>query len=129
MAFKKGQARPKGSGRQKGSLNKRSEVAEAILKFHDFSIFNEWVHLYRSLGDSLDESQLKHSILTQMAPFVHPKLTTIKVEKTPEETALESLTTPELIERAREIVLKQGVGYEKLEKEEPIPGQSKKSNK
>lgn len=114
MAFKKGNSKVPGSGRKKGILNKRSAEARAVLDFHDLNVIDEWARMYRAAPEeTLEDRYFKHTILNALAPYVYPKLTTIKVEKTPEDLELENMSDEEVFEKARAIVLQQGVGYVK----------------
>jgi hypothetical protein len=120
VTFKKGHGKVLGSGRKRGQKNKRSLVFDAILDFKNFDMVSEAIDLFRSLGSSLDEKELKAKILLGMLPYGYPKLTAPKEqEKTPEELELEGMSIEELARRAAPIVLQKGVGYAtKLESKE-----------
>jgi hypothetical protein len=68
MGFKPGQQKPVGSGRSKGSKNKRSEHLVDALESLNFNLPERLIHLLPKLSD-----EKQADVLLEMMSFIFPK--------------------------------------------------------
>lgn len=72
MPFKKGDPRPEGSGRKKGTPDKKSILVREILESHGINLVEQIIVRLPKLKT---EEQVK--ALIQLIPYCYPKLTAI----------------------------------------------------
>jgi hypothetical protein len=72
MPFKKGDPRPPGSGRKKGTPHKKSILVKEILDSHGINLIEQ---IIVRLKDISKVDQVK--ALMQLLPYVYPKLTSV----------------------------------------------------
>lgn len=73
MAWEKGKPRPEGSGRKKGTPNKRTEEVLEILAKHKFNVIEELIELYHRTGNEDATAGVAVKVLTELASYVYPK--------------------------------------------------------
>lgn len=99
MTFEKGKPRPENAGRRPGTVNVRTMLLKRFLEAENVNVVQQLVAL---IPDLSPEMQAK--VWLGLMPYLFPRLSSITVEKTPEQEELEKLTTDELINRARPII-------------------------
>ena len=101
MTFIKGQKKVEGSGRKKGSRNKRYQVFAELLEAEGLDLGEEFIAIYRKLESPYE----KLEALKFMMPYRYAKLGAIEVRgSTSEEEELENMGLEELAEKARPII-------------------------
>lgn len=74
-AFKKGDPRPAGAGRKKGSTNKANLAREAEVKATGITPLD---YMLRVMRDPNADEERRDKMAAAAAPYVHPKLTTVE---------------------------------------------------
>lgn len=99
MTFEKGKPRPDTAGRKPGSVNIRTLLLKRFLEAENVNVVKELIALIPELS-----TDMQAKVWLGLMPYLFPRLSSITVEKTPEQEELEKLTTEELINRARPII-------------------------
>lgn len=101
MKFKKGQAKPVGSGIKKGQRIKR---ADSVLEFFESRGIDVLADYWASV-QGLDGLERALAI-SKIFPYLYPKLSSIEVrQKTPAQVQLEQMSDAELTRHVKKILL------------------------
>lgn len=73
MGFKKGDPRPANAGRKPGSPNKKSMLVKEVLESHGINLVDQILVRLPTL-----DKDKQVAALTQLLPYVYPKLTNIE---------------------------------------------------
>ncbi len=101
--FEKGKPKPDNSGRKPGGHNRSTLLLRGFLEAKNINVVEQIIALMPELSP---EAQAKTWL--GLMPYLFPRLSSITVEKTPEQEALERLSRDELRAQARSILLKSG---------------------
>lgn len=76
MTFKKGDPRPKGAGRQPGTVSKKDLLVRHILEANDICLVSQILARVKELPTR----QAQIDVLLKLMPYVHPQLSAMQIQ-------------------------------------------------